>query len=88
MIDIDRILDLSAETVGYFGRHKAADVKLQDINSKWISEGCTVTFVRRTSTILLYTQPKVSVEKINILEKEIKQLLDQLVITNIGERER
>lgn len=51
------ILDLSAEAVGYFGRNKAADVKLEKINSKWTEEGCNVTFIRRTSHILLYAKP-------------------------------
>jgi hypothetical protein len=77
-----RILDLSAEAIGYFGRHKAADVKLQEINSKWTAEGCTVTFMRRTSSILLYVQPKVSPEIINTFESEVKQLLDNLATTD------
>ncbi|CAF3869213.1 unnamed protein product [Rotaria sp. Silwood1] len=77
-----RVLDLSSEAVGYFGRHKAADVKLQEINSKWTKEGCSVTFIRKTSSILLYIQPRVSPELINTCENEVKQLLDSLLTTN------
>ncbi|CAF1228802.1 unnamed protein product [Adineta steineri] len=80
-----RILDLNAEVISYFGRHKAADMKLQEINSKWAAEGCTVTFIRRTSSILLYVQPKVSLEKINMCENELRQLLNNLAITDLDD---
>ena len=38
-----RVLDLNASMIGYFGRQKASDVRLQVINSVWLQKGCTVT---------------------------------------------
>ena len=80
-----RIIDLTPEAIGYFGRHKAADIKLQEINSKWITEGCSVIFIRKTSTVILYVQPKVSPEKVNACEREVKHLLDNLISDNPGD---
>lgn len=87
-IDFDkryRIMDITADIVGYFGRNKAADVKLQEINSKWSAEGCSVIFVRRTSSIRLYAQPKVTIETIASVEENVKELLDKLVSTEIDD---
>ncbi|CAF3368395.1 unnamed protein product [Rotaria sp. Silwood2] len=77
-----RVLDLNAVIIGFFGRQKAADVKLRDMNSIWAQKGCTVTFERRTSSIILYAQPKVSAEMIRDCESEVKQLLDKLATAN------
>jgi HrpA-like RNA helicase len=77
-----RVLDLSAYAIGYFGLHKAANSKLQDMTAKWAAERCSVTFIPRTGSITLYVQPQVSPAMADACEREVKQLLDHVMIND------
>ncbi|UJR17978.1 hypothetical protein I4U23_004878 [Adineta vaga] len=75
------VYDLNTTTVGYFGRQKAADVRLQEIDIKCNSEGCSVTLDRRTSSIIFYAQPNATKEAIHRCKTDVEQLLK--LVTNI-----
>ncbi|CAM4919152.1 unnamed protein product [Rotaria socialis] len=77
-----RLLDLNAAIIGFFGRQKAADTQLQEINSVWVPKGCSVTLDRRTSCIILYAQLKVTKEMLNACESEVKLLLEKLAVND------
>ncbi|CAF4959346.1 unnamed protein product, partial [Rotaria sp. Silwood1] len=83
-----RVLDLSSSIISYFGRQKAADVKLQEINAVWAQKGCSVTLARRTSSIILYAQPNVPTDMIINCENEVKELLNKLATMNTNNEEQ
>ncbi|CAF1391124.1 unnamed protein product [Adineta ricciae] len=76
------VYDLNATTVGYFGRQKAADVKLQEIDKKYQSKGCSVVLDRRTSSIIFYAQPNATIEAVTTCKTDIEQLLKMFVNIN------
>ena len=74
--------ELSATVAAFFGRQKAASVKLQQIASRWSSKACSVSFIPRTSTIVITGKPKVSLKDMDDCQREVIQLLDEVTVTD------
>jgi HrpA-like RNA helicase len=77
--------ELSATVAAFFGRQKAATIKLQQIASRWSSKSCLVSFIPKTSTIIINRKPKGSVKDMNDCENEVIQLLNEITATAIDE---
>ncbi|CAF2799448.1 unnamed protein product [Rotaria sp. Silwood2] len=75
-----REYQLSTIVAAFFGRQKAASIKLQKIASQWSSKKCLVSFIPKTSTIINMGKPNVSLKDMNDCEKEIIQLLDEITV--------
>ena len=73
--------ELNATVAGFFGPKKSALGKLQQIDSKWSSKLCSVSFISRTSTIIIRGKPKVVIKDLNTCDNEVFQLLDGLTAT-------
>ena len=76
-----REYELSASTAAFFGRNKAASVKLQQIASKWLSKSCSVSFVPKTSTIIIIGKPQALSVDIDDCEDEVSLLLKEITAT-------
>ncbi|CAF4950088.1 unnamed protein product [Rotaria sp. Silwood1] len=70
--------ELSATVAAFFGRQKAASIKLQQIASRFSSKSCFVSFIPKTSTIIITGKPKVSLTNMNDCENEVIQLLGEI----------
>ena len=73
--------ELSATLAAFFGRQKAASIKLEQIASRWSTKFCLVSFISKTSTIIVIGKPNVLLEEINNCENEVVQLLNELTAT-------
>jgi HrpA-like RNA helicase len=73
--------ELSTTVAAFFGRQKAASSRLQEIASQWSSKSCFVSFIPKTSTIIIIGKPNVLLGDINDCEKEVIQLLNELTAT-------
>jgi FtsZ-interacting cell division protein YlmF len=78
--------ELSATVAAFFSRQKAAAIKLQKIASQWSSKSCLVSFIPRTSTIIINGKPKVSLKDMDNCQNEVIQLLDEITATEIDEQ--
>ena len=76
-----REYELNATVAAFFGRQKAASVKLQQIASQWSSKSCSVSFIPKTSTIIIIGKPDVLLTDIIDCEKEVVNLLGELTAT-------
>ncbi|CAF4173286.1 unnamed protein product, partial [Adineta steineri] len=70
--------ELSTIVATFFGREKAASVKLKQIDSKWSSKLCSVSFNFKTATITIIGKANVSLKDLNLCENEVLQLLDEI----------
>ncbi|CAF0858850.1 unnamed protein product [Adineta steineri] len=70
--------ELSTIVATFFGREKAASVKLKQIHSKWSSKLCSVSFNSKTATITILGKANVSLKDLNLCENEVLQLLDEI----------
>ena len=74
-----RELELSATVATFFGQQKSASVKLQQIDTRWSSKSCSVSFNFKTATITIIGKPDVSLIDMNSCENEVLQLLDEII---------
>ncbi|UJR19381.1 hypothetical protein I4U23_022511 [Adineta vaga] len=70
--------ELSTFVATFFGKQKAASVKLQQIGSRWASQSCLVSFNPKTTTITIMGKVNVSLKDLNLCENEVLQLLDEI----------
>jgi hypothetical protein len=73
---------LSTATNNLFGRKKAANVKLDEIAKKWSTHDCTVSYVKKTASILIYAQCGTSQANIETCETEVKIMLAELTASD------
>jgi hypothetical protein len=76
-----REYELNATVAAFFGGQKSASSKLQEIALRWSSKSCCVSFISKTSTIIIIGKPNVLLEDINDCENEVIQLLTELTAT-------
>ncbi|CAF1002038.1 unnamed protein product [Rotaria sordida] len=74
-----RELELSATVATFFGQQKSASGKLQQIDSRWSSKSCSVSFNSKTATITIISKPDVSLTDMNTCENEVLQLLNETI---------
>ena len=79
------VYDLEPEIINYFGRQRAADTQLQDMNRELSTEGCLVQLDRQLSCIIIYGKPSVSKEAFDSCKTKLKRLLDKLVTDDNGD---
>ena len=73
-----RVHELSTSTGHLFSRQKTASVKLDELDKKWSSKGCTISYVKRINSITVYAQPETSPKNLQACEKELNQMLSEL----------
>ena len=73
--------ELSATVAAFFGQQKASSIKLKQIASRWLPKFCVVSFIPKTSAIMIIGKPKVSLSEVNSCENEVIQLLDEITAT-------
>jgi HrpA-like RNA helicase len=76
-----REYELNASIAPFFGLRKAASNKLQQIASRYTSKLCLVSFISRTSTIVINGKPKVLMADMNDCENDVMQLLNEMTTT-------
>ena len=73
-----RVHELSATTAAFFSPQKAAAMKLNQLAARWSPKSCSVSFLKRTSTIVISGKPDVSLTDMIQCENEVMQLLTEI----------
>ena len=79
--------ELNTSTGNLFGRQKTANVKLEKIHQKWSTKGCTVSYVKRNNSIVVYAQPSTNQADIQACERELRYLLSDLAGSDDASRD-
>lgn len=69
---------MSAAVDNLISRQKTGSVKLDQITKRWVDRGCTVTYLKRTSLIIIYTRLNTNPTETDLCEKEVDQILTDL----------
>ena len=77
-----RVLSLSTTMNNLLGRKKTASVRLDQIAEKWLTFGCALSYERKTSSIVIYAQPKASEAHMRSCEDEVTSMLTELTASD------
>ena len=70
-----RVIELNAASANFFGRKKQADRQLQNLNDNFRNWGCSLKYVSKTKSIIIYAEPGSQSSFLDSCEAEVKQML-------------
>jgi len=83
-----RVLELNSKVANFFGPHKAAYKQLESLNDEWSNWGCSVKYVPRTKSIIIYGQPSTKLSLLQSCVDNVENILSKLSTDGNAIREK
>jgi hypothetical protein len=74
------VYELNSKIAHFFGPQKAVNTKMDQLAQKWSDKGCSVVYIYKKKTIVIYGQPKISLSIIDDCAREVKQILSEISV--------
>ncbi|UJR18854.1 hypothetical protein I4U23_021982 [Adineta vaga] len=76
------VYELNSKLANFFGPHKSASTKLDQLAQKWLEKDCYIVYMRKIKSIVIYCLPQISVTIADECLKELKQLISKITANN------